>query len=297
MQAPRVMLNGEFISVYAGRLDLSSKGIEDISVIDGLGSLKYLQTLVLANNCIHDVSGLDGLESLRELDLSNNAIEEIKGLDALASLRVLILSGNRIMKIQGLDHLEDLRVLKLARNRIQIVENLDHLSQLRILDLSSNNVHHFTGSGKLINLRILDLNHNGLETIDRLDELSMIHELYLRDNELQGIESLDKLAYLRELEIDAVPVPDEIMEELGSLNKLSTDESRQFIHFFSTCPVCGKENHDMSLAEFFFSTAEEKKNLKRQLLTLMNRLKDSNDADGKRVIGIPCCECFEKLRE
>ena len=269
------MFNGEAIPVHAGRLDMSKKGID----------------------CIDAIEGLDDLASLRELYLSDNAIETMQGLEMLTSLRVLDLSGNRISRIQGLEQLADLRVLKLAKNNIATVEHLDHLSQLRILDLSHNRIRTFSGTSLGINLRILDLSDNGLETIDHLDTLGMLHELMLRNNKLHGIEGLEKLAFLRELEIDEVPIPDEIAGSLGALNQLSTAESRRFVHFFSTCPVCGRENHDMSLAEFFFSTDPAKQAIKRQLLSLIKRIEDSNDTNEKRVVGIPCCECFEKLRE
>ena len=270
-----MIFNGEAIPAHAGRLDLSKKSIVHIDAIEGF----------------------DGLASLQELNLSDNAIKEIQGLEMLTALRVLDLSGNSISRIQGLEQLADLRVLKLARNNISAVEGLEHLAQLRILNLGSNRIRTFSGISLGINLRILDLSNNGLETIDHLDTLGMLHELMLRNNKLRGIDGLEKLAFLRELEIDEVPIPDEIAESLGALNQLSTAESRRFIHFFSTCPVCGKENHDMSLAEFFFSMDPAKQAIKRQLLSLMKRREHSRDNDGKRVVGIPCCECFEKLRE
>lgn len=57
-------------------LDLSSKGIKDISEIKGLKNLTKLQVLNLNNNLISEIKGLETLTNLKKLDLGNNPIYE-----------------------------------------------------------------------------------------------------------------------------------------------------------------------------------------------------------------------------
>ena len=69
---------------------------------------------------------------------------------------------------------------------------------------------------------------------------------------------------------------------------------KNFIDFFSICPVCGKRNHFNYLKKFFYSRNEESIRIKNSLLYLID---ESNDFDEYRnvEIGIPCCKCFEHL--
>jgi hypothetical protein len=250
----------------------------------------------LPNRGIARLADLDGqvdLRSAKEIDLSGNRLKTTEGFSGLANLRILDLSGNQIEDVSGLADLPDLRVLKLARNNIRHVETCLDLPQLRILDLSRNNIQSFPGEAKLPNLRILDLSHNGLETIDDLASFGLLHEIYLHGNKLDWIDGLDQLGYLREIEVDAVAVPAPVAERLGKINKIKTAGSQAFLHFFSTCPVCGKENHDTSLAEFYFSQDPAARAIKDKLLAAM----ESGDGSRGTRIGIPCCECFERIRD
>jgi Leucine-rich repeat (LRR) protein len=234
-----------------------------------------------------------GLRSARELDLSRNHITSTEGFSGMTELRVLDLSGNRIDDLSGLEDLPDLRVLKLARNSIRHVGAHLDLPQLRILDLSWNHIRSFSGGTTLPNLRILDLSYNGLKTIAGIASFGLLHEIYLHGNNLVRIDGLDQLSFLRELEVDSVAIAAPLAERLGKVNKIKTLESQEFLHFFSTCPVCGKENHDTSLAEFFFSSAPADRAIKDKLLAAIDT---NGEARGTRI-GIPCCECYERIRD
>ncbi len=240
-----------------------------------------------------EIAGIYDVRSAREIDLSGNRITTTEGFSGMAALRILDLSGNQIEDLSGLEDLPDLRVLKLARNDIRDVGTHLDLPQLRILDLSHNRIRSFSGSTRLPNLRILDLSHNGLEAIAGLASLALLHEAFLHGNKLARIDGLDQLIYLRELEVDMVAVPAQVAEQLGKVNKIKTLGSQAFLHFFSTCPVCGKENHDTSLAEFYFSADPAKQAIKNKLLSAI----DTNDATSGTRVGIPCCECYERIRD
>ena len=84
-------------------------------------------------------------------------------------------------------------------------------------------------------------------------------------------------------------------------NNLSDEEKElfyKFLDYFSVCPICFSGNHESYLAEFFFDQRIQKEYLKKSLLNLM---KDSqgfeNIYNNKIIIGIPCCNCYEKFFE
>jgi hypothetical protein len=93
-------------------LDLSRKGIKDISEIYGLEALTSLQSLNLSRNKISEIKGLDTLVNLEELDLSYNIITEIRGLSNLTKLRKLNLKENRFVTIAGFENLINIAKIK-----------------------------------------------------------------------------------------------------------------------------------------------------------------------------------------
>ena len=61
--------------------------IDDMSILQGLGSLNSLQYISLSDNNIREISGLEGLANLKHLWLSSNHIREIQDIQHLSNLR------------------------------------------------------------------------------------------------------------------------------------------------------------------------------------------------------------------
>jgi len=124
---PFVKYNEKKYAVKDNYLDLKFKEIKDITLIEGLEKLTYLEALNLRNNQITEINGLGILSKLKRLYLNENRINKIKGLEKLQSLEILNLSGNQITKIEGLDKLQNLESLDLMGNQITKIEGLDAL--------------------------------------------------------------------------------------------------------------------------------------------------------------------------
>ena len=82
--------------------------------------------------------------------------------------------------------------------------------------------------------------------------------------------------------------------------KLSPSERKtydRFMQLFSRCPVCGEQNHDTYLQDFYFRTEPEKIPLRDSLVRLIEKTTDFIQvySEGKLAIGIPCCNCFKKI--
>ena len=86
MGIPFVKVRGEKIEVKNNILNLSDRGIEEITEIEGLEKLFNLKELDLSYNHITEIKKLEKLTNLQELYLSENRILEIKGLEMLINL-------------------------------------------------------------------------------------------------------------------------------------------------------------------------------------------------------------------
>lgn len=71
------------------------------------------------------------------------------------------------------------------------------------------------------------------------------------------------------------------------------EEFKEFYSLFSTCPVCGRRNHENYLIRFYFSEDSSNITLKERLLTCYDRLEYRHE-DNIRL-GIPCCSCFSRF--
>lgn len=134
-----VIIKGNKYYVKDGKLDLSEKGIKDISEIEGLKKMDGLIILNLSSNQLIEIKYLETLVNLEDLDLSNNQITEIKNLETLVNLEGLDLSYNNITEIKNLEALINLEGLFLSYNPIIKIKNLETLVKLEDLDLSSDN--------------------------------------------------------------------------------------------------------------------------------------------------------------
>ena len=71
---------------------------------------------------------------------------------------------------------------------------------------------------------------------------------------------------------------------------------KNFVKFFSICPVCNRNNHFESLKNFYYSRDPIMLNLRERLLELICESTDFSDIYYNKIkLGIPCCSCFDTL--
>ena len=187
-------------SAPPGRLDLSSRGLGELSALSGLTQLRELN---LGHNEIVDLAPLAGLTSLRVLDLSSNAVADLGPLAGLTGLRRLDLSGNRIADVSALSGLVGLEVLLLDGNRIDDVLPLWSLRGLEHLGLSRNRISAVGMLSDLASLKRLDLSGNAVWDVAPLGDLSELVWLRLHGNPVLDAAPLARLGLLRWLWLDA----------------------------------------------------------------------------------------------
>jgi len=98
-------------------LDLSGKGISDLTGLEAAVNLKQLS---LRGNSVTDISSLSGLTALTTLDLSENQISSVVPLFSMNSLRVLHLTGNEVSGLSEVESLQKLQFLFCEDNRLDL---------------------------------------------------------------------------------------------------------------------------------------------------------------------------------
>ena len=203
-------------------LDLSSRGLVDLSPLAGLMDLEALdlggnrivnlwplaataglEVLDLRDNVVGDLSPLASLPRLRVLDLSGNAVSDISPLAGLTALRRLDLSGNRVADLRPLSELRGLEVLLLDGNEVSDLVPLWGLTELAHLGMGSNRVADAALLRELNSLRRLDLAGNRLRDASALGDLPKLVWLRLAGNPIADFSPLGRLMAMHWVVIDA----------------------------------------------------------------------------------------------
>ena len=144
-------IEGLEYAIHLEKVKLSDNEISDLSPLQGLTKLVYLD---LHRNRITDISPLSGLVNLEFLDLYNNWIENVKPLSTLVNLKFLDLhynvrvAGNESNKIisggvediSPLATLTKLETFSFSDNRVEDVSVVSHMPNMRALDFVNNKV-------------------------------------------------------------------------------------------------------------------------------------------------------------
>ena len=137
----------------ADRKELSIKNEPEISHLEPLMPLLFLEKLELSGTRVTDISPLAQLQQLRHLDLSGNPLNNIQALESLQSLDFLSIENTPIADISVLAGLATLKNLNLGGTQIRNIKPLAPLSQLEELSVYNTKVKNIQPIEKLNNLR------------------------------------------------------------------------------------------------------------------------------------------------
>ncbi|MFU8786458.1 MAG: CotH kinase family protein [Candidatus Izemoplasmataceae bacterium] len=249
--AIREHLNQRFEEIYLEdvikitTLDATGYGIFSL---EGIEQLTALNTLILEDNFIEDVSPLQSLEHLTHLNLRNNEITSLETInfDAIThlSLKHLNLRHNvyrpnpndrsiqaRLSDISLLSEMYTLEFLSLRDNFIEDISPLEHLTHLIELDLSENSVEnqHIELLYRLIQLEHLNIRETNVTKIDVVSRFTQLRYLNIHSNtELETLEPIKNLVNLETLIATNVPLFNEIdyLENLTNLKRLNIENTQ-----------------------------------------------------------------------
>jgi len=138
-------------------LDLSGKGLSDLSPLKGLTGA---QSLYLNDNPVSDLAFLSGLKGLLTLSLNRCQIVNLRPLQNLDGLVYLNLDNNQISDLTSVSGLKGLEILGLSGNQVTDLTPLVGLGNLFHLELAGNSITNLSPLAKLAKLKYLSLNNN-----------------------------------------------------------------------------------------------------------------------------------------
>lgn len=193
--------------------------IKDLSGIENLTNLQYLDVDGMP---ISDISKLNGLTNLQSLNLSGTEVTDISALKELTNLQSLHLDDNEIGSIDTLEGLTNLQFLYLANTKISDISALKWLTNLKDLGLADNHINDISALKDLTNLQHLDLTNVQISDISALKGLTNLEELDLDSAKLSDISVLKELTKLKSFYLAYSKVSDiSVLKELTNLKKIT----------------------------------------------------------------------------
>ncbi|KGM94681.1 hypothetical protein Z968_11245 [Clostridium novyi A str. 4552] len=217
-----------------GELDLSCKGISNISWVKYLGG-DVTKLFINANGIKEIPEGVfDRLANLETLDLSGNKLSTLPvGIfDKLTKLKSLSLSGNKLNNLNKdvFSKLVNLEELSFDRNQLTSIPNgiFDNLPKLKRISFSENKLDNiqnnlFTNNKEL---RMLDFSFNNIKSIPTsIKNAPNLSEIRAQYNRIEVLpKELGKLINLKKLILSRNTINEIPLDIFKSLNKLSVLE-------------------------------------------------------------------------
>ena len=160
-----------------------------IKNIQPLSNLTQLQTLLLKQDGLTDITPLKTLVNLQELDVSENLeIADISAIKEMKKLRTLNLCFNKIKNVDEIAGLTALEYVNLSNNKITTLPDLKNLTEVTFLDISNNELTDISAIVGMKHLKELNLSGNtGIKDIKPLANLIHLEKdkTYLPDNSVK----------------------------------------------------------------------------------------------------------------
>ncbi len=173
------------LTIRHGLLDLSDKGLKDLSILKEVENPHTCKKLKLNNNYeISLIENIKQFENLEELNLGRNKIKKIENIGNLSNLKELFLYGNQIEVIENLDALKNLNKLILDINHIREIDGLSNLEKLETISLGKNKITRISGAESLNSLKKMNLDGNPIQEITSIGNLKNLIELRIHNNNL-----------------------------------------------------------------------------------------------------------------
>lgn len=189
--------------------------------IENLEGIQYAKSASMVDICytsavegkrIADVSPLSELTQLQTLLLKQNGIDDISSLGTLVNLTQLDVSGNRdITDVSVVENMKKLKRFNISNNKVSDISAISGLENLEFVEVSGNQIQELPDMSKLTNVYSLDISHNELTDISALAGLKNLRELNLRGN--TAITDFKPLAKLFSLEKEKTFLPENANKE------------------------------------------------------------------------------------
>lgn len=205
-------------------LNVSHKGITDLTGIEHLTDLTFLQ---LSSNDIDDISPVSDLDNLKHLGLAENDVSDLTPLENLSSLTIINVSGNDVSDISPLGDLPGLIQVTLTNNQVEDISPLAALDAPEQLELSGNQISDISPLAELTSVETLLLNGNPIGSLVDVEALENLTSLDIGATEVSTLSSLTHLNNITDLVINSIDTDDlSVLADLPQLEELSARTNR-----------------------------------------------------------------------
>lgn len=165
-----ITLGGVTFKSDVTELDLSNRGLSDISALE---NCKMLKKLNLSGNSISSLKSLMDMPELEVLNIKDNLVTDLRPLMGLKSLNTINCEGNGISSLVPLAALSSLHELYLAGNPVSDLSTVANMSSIETLGLEETNLTDALLSqlGSMKSLRLLTIYDNPELSGEAVDEL------------------------------------------------------------------------------------------------------------------------------
>ncbi len=144
------------------KLDLQLDKVSDISPLQSLTKLTFLN---LMTNPITDISSLKGLTNLEELWLDYSHLSGTSVISGFTKLRILWMTDCDLTDISFVSTLSNLHLLHIGSDHVSDITALANCTQLERLYMDRNNITDISSLEKLTSLNLIDLGSNKITNI------------------------------------------------------------------------------------------------------------------------------------
>ena len=169
---------------YLTTLDLSIDNLHDISPLKNLVQLKSLR-IRRAN--VNDITPIKYLKELNTLFLMNSPIKNINPIKKLHKLEFICFINLHLNNIQPLKGLLNLKKLEVHNVSILDISPISNMKQLTSLHLERSDIIDISPLSGLTKLRRLNLRKNCINDITPLISLKELEDLNLANNKIKSI--------------------------------------------------------------------------------------------------------------
>jgi serine/threonine protein kinase len=172
-------------------LNLNTMSLENLIItgLEPVGEIHSLNSLVIRNTPVSDLSPLVGLPALHNLTI-NRSVEDISTLSGISSLRTVNLNENLISDLSALQSSIGITSISADYNQLESLNGLGTLANLRTITATSNQISDISALRGLENLTVIDINDNNVSDISALSTASRLREFHAANNDLDDLTPL-----------------------------------------------------------------------------------------------------------
>lgn len=171
-------------------LDLSGSTLPSY-VLDTIGTLPALKTLILQGCAVTSINSFVGLSSLETLDLTNNSVSDLTAITALEHLKELHLTNNPVSSISYLNSCLELERLHIENCGVSRLTSLAGNTAIRELYAANNDISDLSVLSDCVSLSVIDVTNNQVKDISVLTSLPELTYFLAENNQIEVLPAFD----------------------------------------------------------------------------------------------------------